>query len=88
MTPLYFGEKKDREKRKEKKKIYQSSITALLCALTTPPKKSLWVAYDVTVKRDGMISHALFEGRKSLLLVGASIPHTNYFYFENNNYIY
>jgi hypothetical protein len=30
MTLLYFGEKKNKEKRKEKKIIYQSSITALL----------------------------------------------------------
>jgi len=59
-----------------------------LCALTTPPEKSRWVAYDNTVKENGMISHALSEERKNLLLVETSILHTNHFYFENNNYIY
>jgi len=88
MTLLYFGEKKNKEKKKREKKNLPELNHCPVVALTTPPEKSRWVAYDATVKGDGMISHVLFEERKSLILAGASIPHTNHFYFENNNYIY
>jgi hypothetical protein len=87
MTLLYFSEKKNKENRKKKKNLPELNHCPVV-ALITPPEKSRWVAYDATVKGDGMISHVLFEERKSLILAGASIPHTNHFYFENNNYIY
>jgi len=86
-TFIFWREKEQRKKKREKKNLPELNHCPVV-ALTTPPEKSRWVAYDATVKGDGMISHALSEERKSLILAGASIPHTNHFYFENNNYIY